>query len=418
MYNAIIFYVFGTLMIFISFIPVFIYLKYGREPKIDYDANYERELPFDDPPAIVNAICNSSLENVGEPNLNGYIATILDLIDRKYLILNSENNGKKESNLISIDYDKDFDDLWDFEKEIINFLSEYETNGVIDMRYLSLPSQVNAFQDLNKNWEEKYSSREEMVYDYLNEVDRQRPYDKIAFQDFYKNWKENIKYSLWNDGNLKEFFSKKGDKYLKIFGIAGIISSISIVYFIFDYVAILYVFFLVLLYIFAAFFMYILSLKPDYRIEAIICFIITFSAVFYVLWPIYSYNQNLDFSANFFIISTIPLGFSLIASLVVPQKIFDHWSPYGKEYYERWMSFKRYISDYSLIKEYPPESVQLWNKYLVYATALGYAKGVRKAMENSLPTGELEGNDIYGLQKYDTFDNVMKDALRTAFDRG
>jgi uncharacterized membrane protein len=81
------------------------------------------------------------------------------------------------------------------------------------------------------------------------------------------------------------------------------------------------------------------------------------------------------------------------------------------------MSFKRYINDFSLIKEYPPDSVQLWNKYLVYATALGSAEGVIKAMENSLPTGELEGNDIYGLQKFDTLDNVMKSAIHTAFDR-
>jgi len=106
---TIIYYVFGTLMLFLSFIPVYIYLKYGREPKIDYNASYERELPFDDPPAIVNAICNNSLEKVGEPNLNGYNSTIMDLIDKNYLIMVDSQKGKSDSILVSIDYDKDFD---------------------------------------------------------------------------------------------------------------------------------------------------------------------------------------------------------------------------------------------------------------------------------------------------------------------
>jgi len=100
MYDTIIYYVFGTLILFLSFIPVFIYLKYGRDPKIDYDVSYERELPFDDPPAVVNAICNNSLE-IGEPDINGYNATVMDLIDRKYLVMAdsshplSINFGKK-----------------------------------------------------------------------------------------------------------------------------------------------------------------------------------------------------------------------------------------------------------------------------------------------------------------------------------
>lgn len=397
MYSPLVYYIFGTLMLVLSIIPVFIYLKFGREPKIDYNANYEREIPFDDPPAVVNAICNKLSEKVGEPDINGYMATIIDLIDRKYLVMvDSPNNGKSEpkSLLVSINYDKDFDELYDFEMEIINFLNEYNTNGVIDMGFLSLFSLANTFQDFSKNWEEKYSSREEMVYDYLKKIDRQLPYDKIAFQNFYKNWKENVKYSLWNDGNLKEFFSKKGDKYLKVFGIMGITSSILLSIFIFDYITILYIFYLFILYIFAAFFMYITSLKSNYKIEPLISFIFSFLVIFNVLWPIYSPNQNFDFSTNFFSCSLLLLGFSLIISLIVPQKIFDQWTPYGKEYYERWMSFKRYINDYSLIKEYPPESVQLWNKYLVYATALCSAEGVKKAMEKSLPLGELERYNI------------------------
>jgi len=163
--------------------------------------------------------------------------------------------------------------------------------------------------------------------------------------------------------------------------------------------------------------MYILSLKSNYtKIASFILLVSYLLFVFQYVWP-FCYNQNFDFSVNFFSCSLIPLGLSIVLSLVVPQKVFDQWTPYGKEYYERWMAFKRYISDFSLIEEYPPDSVELWNKYLVYATALGSAEGVRKSMEISLPVGELEGNDIYGFQKYDTLDYVLKDGILTAFER-
>ncbi|EKQ54760.1 MAG: putative membrane protein (DUF2207), partial [Methanobacterium sp. Maddingley MBC34] len=55
---------------------------------------------------------------------------------------------------------------------------------------------------------------------------------------------------------------------------------------------------------------------------------------------------------------------------------------------------------FSLIKEYPPESVTIWNKYLVYATALGAADAVRKAMELYVPSEQLEGSDIYMFHYY------------------
>ncbi len=56
--------------------------------------------------------------------------------------------------------------------------------------------------------------------------------------------------------------------------------------------------------------------------------------------------------------------------------------------------------DFSLIKEYPPESIAIWNKYLVYATALGIADKVRKSMEMTLPTDELARSDIYLFHYY------------------
>ena len=58
-------YFIGVLMVLISSIPLFIYLIYGREPKIDYNAKYETDLPTDDPPAIVNGSVREIQKKLG-----------------------------------------------------------------------------------------------------------------------------------------------------------------------------------------------------------------------------------------------------------------------------------------------------------------------------------------------------------------
>ncbi|MDI6723819.1 MAG: DUF2207 domain-containing protein [Methanobacterium sp.] len=57
-----------AILMFLSiFLPVLIYFKFGREPKIDYRAEYERDLPTDDLPAVVNAISGRGLgKRVGD----------------------------------------------------------------------------------------------------------------------------------------------------------------------------------------------------------------------------------------------------------------------------------------------------------------------------------------------------------------
>jgi len=89
-----------------------------------------------------------------------------------------------------------------------------------------------------------------------------------------------------------------------------------------------------------------------------------------------------------------------VISLIMSQKVAGQWTTYGEEYDAKWHNFRKYIQDFSLIKEYPPESVKIWNKYLVYATALGVADKVRKTMEMSLPGEELARSDIYLFHYY------------------
>jgi uncharacterized membrane protein len=301
-----------VLMLLACLVPFIIYLLFGREPKIDYQAEYERDLPTDDPPAIVNAIVSSG--KVGDPDMDGFKATIMDLIDRKYLLFHSAPSGKEDVGLsgdmtFKINPDKNLSELKKFERHLItDFLKGFEEDGVISLDNIS--------SDMS---------------------DRKKAKD---FLNTYNDWRDSIKKEFIGDDVLKKIFNKKGDVILKAFGgIAIIIAGIV--------------------------------------------FISTILMGIFIPGALSA------------LIASIILGIVAIASLILPQRIAGQWTTYGEEYDAKWQNFKKYIQDFSLIKEYPPESVVIWNKYLVYATALGVADAVRKAMEISLPADELNSSDIY-----------------------
>jgi uncharacterized membrane protein len=71
--------------------------------------------------------------------------------------------------------------------------------------------------------------------------------------------------------------------------------------------------------------------------------------------------------------------------LLMPKDVFGRWTPEGRVYYLKWLALKRYLEDYSLLNEKPPESIILWEEYLVFATALGIADTVRKNLNRIVP---------------------------------
>lgn len=312
------------------FIPLIIYMIFGREPKIDYRAEYERDIPTNDPPAFVNAICGPGFsKKVGEPDLDGFKATIMDLIDRKYFLIDNSSSGLEGygiSSSMNLRYNPEMDtsSLKRFEKEVINFLYQFEENGIISMDRIA--------SDL--------STRS----------------TALEFRNTYYAWKDDIKSKFTSEGELNKYFSKKGDDILKIFGGIGIVAA--------------------------------------------------------VIGIIISYGSPIPSSIFTFGMSIV-LGAVAVVSLILPQQIAGQWTTYGEEYDAKWKNFKKYIKDFSLIKEYPPESIAIWNKYLVYATALGAADAVKKAMELYLPKEQLQNSDTYMFHYYGGYM-----LLSSAFDTG
>ncbi len=324
----------AVLMILSLFIPVIIYMKYGREPKIDYQAEYERDIPTDDPPALVNAICGPGFsKKIGVPDMDGFKATIMDLIDRKHLLMektppSKEGYGIDDSMFLKINDKKNKSSLERFELDILNFLGEFEEEGLISLDQISAD---------------------------LSDAETAK-----SFRNTYNNWKNNVKDTFLTDDQLKKIFLKKGDTYLKIYGGAGIVVA-GIVFF------------------------------------------------FTITDPLPA--------ALYALMASIILGIASIISLILPEKIAGQWTTYGEEYDAKWHNFKKYIKDFSLIKEYPPESVTIWNKYLVYATALGAADAVKKAMELYVPQEQLQGSDAYMFHYwggYIILDSALNTGMTTA----
>lgn len=382
------YYILAVLLLLVCFMPLLIYLRYGREPKIQYNPNYEVDFPTDDPPAIVNAICSGLSKKAGEPDINGFTATIMDLIDRNYLFLVNKELKDADSNsvFLKINSDYDPDTLWDFEETVIIFLREYEQNGIISV---------------------------DMIFENINSYDSAE-----FFKETYKTWKKEVNIVLWN-GNLKEAFSNEGDRYLKIFGISGLIFSVLAVY----------VTFIALpgrLSILAGFPVYLLILSLVIGLPLKIIFpnkealhnVVVYGLMGLTMIVTLLFEASITltaFRALFF--SSIVLGMISVVSIMLPEKIAGQWTEYGQEYISKWSSFKKYVEDFSLMKEYPPESVKVWNKYLVYATALGAADGVRKAMELSIPNDKLDGNDLYNIHYHYMPTSFFNNAIDIALGR-
>ena len=281
---------FNYLLALVVAIPLGIYLKFGREPKTDYQAIYEHEPPTHDPPAFVNALMESMSKNVGELNQQAFQATIIDLINRGKLGVDSEEDTEfTKTTFLTV---KDTEGLLRFERELIDILRAYELNGRISFNYM---------QDCLRS---EYHAR--------------------AFQDRYNNWCENFKNEYLPDEVLKEYFDKSGADYMLFSGIGALILGIILV---------------------------------------------VFSFLF-------------DFTNSFL---TLTIGVIMviigIACLLMPSGIPGKYTLKGKLYAEKWSKFKKFLQDYSLIKEHPPESIAIWNEYLVYATALGVADKVYEAMK-------------------------------------
>ena len=136
----------GLLSVLSPIGALFTYLKYGREPKVDYDGIYERELPSDDAPEVVNALIENKT-SIGTPNEKGFQSSIMNLIDRKVLKLNVVEDAQTETKNLLLDFSNvENSDLSLSEKMVINALYPFADGDILNMSELKgkLSNEYNA----------------------------------------------------------------------------------------------------------------------------------------------------------------------------------------------------------------------------------------------------------------------------------
>lgn len=96
----------------------------------------------------------------------------------------------------------------------------------------------------------------------------------------------------------------------------------------------------------------------------------------------------------------------------------------GIEHKAMWLAFKKFLLDFSNMKDYDEKSIVLWEHYLVYATGLGIAEKVIKNLKIKFPT-EFNENDVnmntvvlamcLNTDTYNSFNSSFNSFASTAF---
>jgi len=302
-----------------------IYYKHGREPKVNYHALYERDLPTDTKPALVNTIISGH----GKPDMNAFVSTIMSLVDRNYLSISetttADRRGKEKKEVV-LKFEKHADSfLAGFETDVYQFLRRYAVNNVI----------------IWKDFQKKLSSND-------------------SFYNFLNDWNANVTFLAKFD----HYFDGKGNHLLSMTGISVLVVSIL------------------------TFFISEIIVPSDY-------------------YPATTMVGSLCILSGLF-------GIALIAYPRLFKKTMGRWTEEGRVFYLKWKNFEKYLTDYSLIQQYPPASVIIWDHYIVYAMALGVAETALKNMKLATPIGQMQGSRFVVLYYYPFFYSGLRGAYSSS----
>jgi uncharacterized membrane protein len=128
---------FGLVLVVLSAgTMAYVYLRYGREPKVDYDERYEREPPTNDPPAVIGAII-SQKPSVGTRE---FTATLFDLIRRGVLkaqpvsVKKGGLWGEKTMTDLRVDLGSgESGSLEDFERRVLTVAKRVLSDGPVNL---------------------------------------------------------------------------------------------------------------------------------------------------------------------------------------------------------------------------------------------------------------------------------------------
>ncbi len=102
----------------------------------------------------------------------------------------------------------------------------------------------------------------------------------------------------------------------------------------------------------------------------------------------------------------------IIGAVVGSKKVWlGRWSKEGRLLNLKWSNFKKYLIDFTLLKEHPPSSVKLWDYYMSYAVAFGVAEETLRAMKVAVPAKELRTSRFYPLYSHPVYFSAMRSSF-------
>ena len=111
------------------------------------------------------------------------------------------------------------------------------------------------------------------------------------------------------------------------------------------------------------------SFEAEKKLDRDIILTVIFTVIYAFSFPFWGILGGIWSIAGF--ISLFPLNFFAIIILAVLKPLINKRTSKGNKELAGWRAFRSWLKDYSVTKNYPIDSVILWEKYLVYGSALG-----------------------------------------------
>lgn len=268
----------------------FLFIKYGREHKsfIEFDGKYWREDPRPDlPPAMIG-----SLWRFGKVTMDDVTASILDMADRKVIVMNEVEVEKKR--------------LFGAPK------IEKEYHFTVDR--VKLANEHDVHQDLmDIILKMGTETKDEFTFESIKKYAEKNPKE---FSEEITDWQNNVK------GRVE---------------IAGLIEAQS------NTMRVVAIILTIALGVLGA-----IVLDQQATIAAILCFVLCVPSFF---MTIFMKRRSVE----------------------------------GHTLYRRYEGIRNYLKDFSRLDEYPPNSIVVWNRFLVLATVFGIAEQVARDLKVVMP---------------------------------
>ncbi len=280
----------------------FIYRRYGREPKVAYDREYEQEPPSDDPPAVVEGLLSQ-----GAVDERGFTATVFDLVRR----------GVMDAEPVSVDRS-----TW------MGMRTETITDLQLSLVDTSLPMEPHEWS----------------VVEVMRRVLSDGPQPLNEFRDRIRDD------AAANASTYKEFRSQSVEAVES----RGLLDRSGL----------------------------------QALVVGGLLIVVLFAALGGLAW--WLVGPQLDGSILFpLLIAGAVLNVLIFGGFAAVRKGWVRRTRGGALLAERWEAFRRYLRDFSRLEEAPAISLELWDRFLVYAIALGVAEEVLEAARLRAPE-ELE----------------------------